>query len=71
MTPRMKKVVFVALGLAVLIAGGVTKRLLAPRAETETQRQERIAKDARKSIDKSFEGFKLCPLSDPDCNARK
>ncbi len=71
MTPRLKKVMFIALGIGVLIAGGVAKRLLAPRAETDAQRQERIAKDARKSIDKSFEGFKLCPLSDPDCNTRK
>ena len=71
MTPRVKKIVLVAVGLVVLVAAGVAKRLLAPRAETEAQRQERLAKDVRKSIDKSFEGFKLCPLSDPDCNTRK
>ena len=40
----------------------------AERQERETQ--ERIAKDAKQSIDKAMSGFKLCPLSDPDCNKR-
>ncbi len=71
MSPRVRKIALVAVGLALLIAGGVAKRLLTPRAETDAQRQERISRDVRKSIDKSFEGFKLCPLSDPDCNTRK
>ena len=71
MSPRVKKIVLVAAGIAILIAGGVAKRLLAPRAEIDAQRQERLSKEARKRIDKSFEGFKLCPLSDPDCNKRK
>lgn len=32
--------------------------------------KERIQSDVRKSIEKATDGFKLCPLTEPDCNKR-
>ena len=39
-------------------------------AQQERETKERIAKDAKQSIDKAMSGFKLCPLSDTDCNKK-
>lgn len=71
MSPFAKKIMFVVLGFALLVAGGVAKRLLAPRAETEAQRQEKLRQDVRKDVDKALSGFKLCPPSEPNCNVKK
>ena len=54
--------------LAAAAYGWLREMRSAERQERETK--ERIAKDAKQSIDKAMSGFKLCPLSDPDCNKK-
>jgi hypothetical protein len=55
----------------VLMAAAVAWRIDARySAAQERETKERIEKDAKQAIGKAMEGYKLCPLSDPDCNKR-
>jgi hypothetical protein len=60
-----------AIVLVVLVSAAVAWRIDARyAAEQARETKERIEKDAKQAIGKAMEGFKLCPLSDPDCNKR-
>ena len=68
---RSKLGIGVAVVLLVVAATFVAMRTesrSAARQERETK--ERIQKDAKQSIENATSGFKLCPLSDPDCDKR-
>ncbi len=56
----------------VMLAGAVVAWRIDSRSSARQEREtrERIQQDVRQSIDKAMSGFKLCPLSDPDCNKR-
>jgi uncharacterized membrane protein YqjE len=68
---RSKLGLATAIVLVVLMAAAVAWRIDARySAAQERETKERIEKDAKQAIGKAMEGFKLCPLSDPDCNKR-
>ena len=73
MTAFWKSKLGIASAVALVILAGAAaawriESRSAARQERETK--ERIQTDAKQSIDKAMSGFKLCPLSDPDCNKK-
>ncbi|QCK86816.1 hypothetical protein E8L99_14170 [Phreatobacter aquaticus] len=60
---------------AIVIVGFGT--VVAWRLETRRQArndqatQERMRTEAQDSVNRSMSGFRLCPLSEPNCNERK
>ena len=61
--------------IAVCFVAGVAAtygwmREMRSAARQEQETKARIQNEVKQSIEKATSGFKLCPLSDPDCNKR-
>jgi predicted negative regulator of RcsB-dependent stress response len=58
--------------LIVVAFGSVTAWRLETRrqARNEAENSARMKDEVKQSLDKSFSGFQLCPLSQPDCNTK-
>jgi len=68
---KSRRGLILAIALVIAAASAVAIRIESrSTAQQERETRERIQKDVKQSIDQATGGFKLCPLSDPDCNKR-